>query len=475
MADMSTIDQGQVQGVVFTGYPELPHAAYLIVEVIDRRRAGAWLRALTGVVTDGRKRQRQQAINVAFSHAGLAALGLNRDSLATFPREFGEGMAGSEARSRILGDTGPSAPRGWKWGARVPGQPTKVHVILMLYAQDKDGLDGLIQAQRAAFEGGLRELFVRDTFALPDQKEHFGFVDGISQPRIEGADTTRKPGLTFVKPGEFILGHRNEYDQLPSSPAVPGGPMANEHLPALAGGDGRRDLGAHGSYVVVRQLAQDVAGFWAAMREHSRAEGGVASEPQAVRLAAKCVGRWPSGAPLTLSPDEDRPSLGRENQFGYRANDDAAGLKCPVGAHVRRANPRDSLEPGPEESAKLVKRHMIMRRGRSYGPPLGPFQQEAEPRARGLFFIAVNANISRQFEFIQQTWLNNRKFDGLQDETDPISGAREPGKPNNFRIPEAPVRRRLVGLPNFVTTEGGEYFFLPGLRALRYLGELAGT
>jgi Dyp-type peroxidase family len=470
---MSTIDQSLVQGVVFTGYPELPHAAYFILEVIDRRRAGAWLRGLAGVVTDGRKGQHRQAINLAFSHPGLTALGLNGDSLATFPREFREGMAGSEARSRILGDTGTSAPLGWKWGARSPGGPTRVHVILMLYAQDEQALGTLISAQRAAFEGGLDEVFARDTRTLPDQKEHFGFADGISQPRLEGADTTRRPGLTFVQPGEFILGHRNEYDQLPSSPAVPVGPLANAHLPALASDDSRRDLGTNGSYLAVRQLAQDVAGFWSTMREQSRAEGGLASESQAVRLAAKCVGRWPGGAPLTLSPDGDDPSRARENKFGYRANDDAAGLRCPVGAHIRRANPRDSLEPGPEESAKLVKRHMIIRRGRSYGPPLAPFQQEAEPRARGLFFIAVNANIGRQFEFIQQSWLNNRKFDGLQDETDPINGAREPGKPNSFRIPEQPVRRRLAGLPNFVTTEGGEYFFLPGLPALRYLADLA--
>jgi deferrochelatase/peroxidase EfeB len=206
------------------------------------------------------------------------------------------------------------------------------------------------------------------------------------------------------------------------------------------------------------------------MYEQGGAEDGQRTEDKAVRLAAKCVGRWPGGAPLSRAPDEDAAEWARDNTFTYR--DDGGGFKCPVGAHIRRANPRDSLEPGPQESAKLTRRHMIMRRGRAYGPPLARFQKEERPQERGLFFVAVNANIGRQFEFMQQTWLNNPKFDGLLDETDPISGARDPRLGGSLTIPEQPVRRRLTGLPAFVTTRGGEYFFLPGLPALRFLAQL---
>jgi deferrochelatase/peroxidase EfeB len=182
------------------------------------------------------------------------------------------------------------------------------------------------------------------------------------------------------------------------------------------------------------------------------------------------VGRWPSGAPLVRAPEGDDAAHARDNTFVY--DNDPTGQRCPLGAHIRRANPRDSLEPGPEESAVLTRRHMIMRRGRPYGPPIAPFQKEPTPQERGLFFIAVNANLGRQFEFMQQTWLNNPKFDGLYDETDPLTGPRDPKLGGSFSIPDVPARRRLHGLPAFVTTHGGGYFFLPGLPALRYLARL---
>lgn len=474
---MNVIDQTKIQGLVFTGYMKLPFATYVMLEIEDGKRAQVWLEQLIPFVTDGRKQELDRAVNVALSAAGLVALGLPPTAMATFPREFVEGMAGSAARSRILGDTGDSAPQHWHWGGR-----TAVHLIFMLYAKTEDVLAKMTREQtQRALEHGLRVVFVRDTQTIPDGREHFGFRDGLSQPRIKGSEATQTACHTVVQPGEFVLGYLNEYDELPPSPTVASDPVARQYLPRarmpgpadrLHDQPERCDLGANGSYLVVRQLAQDVQGFWAAMYQHGSADDrdDARAKARAIELAAKCMGRWPNGAPLALAPDNDDPTLAEHNQFGYE--NDPNGARCPVGAHVRRANPRDSLEPGPEESARLLKRHMILRRGRTYGRPLAPFETEDPPCPRGLIFVAVSGNIQRQFEFVQQTWLNNPTFDGLNDESDPITGARERGRGTNFSFADKPVRRRLTGLPAFVTTQGGEYFFLPGLSALRYLASV---
>ena len=322
----------------------------------------------------------------------------------------------------------------------------------MLYAHDPQALELAHQGLRAQYGPGVREVYVRDTEVLPERKEHFGFVDGISQPRIAGyaGDKTDKSSAATAAPGlaagEFVLGYANEYGKLPSSPKMAGS----------------RDLGRNGTYLVFRQLDQDVPGFW---RNLLARAGGNRSE--AVRLAAKCVGRWPSGAPLVRSPTRDDPSQGDVNDFGY-ANEDPKGTACPFGAHIRRSNPRDALPATQEESLELARRHALVRRGRSYGEPLAPFTSEAVPKERGLLFICVNANIGRQFEFVQQTWINNPKFAGLYDERDPLLGDHEQAG-GTFTIPAAPFRERLRDLPRFTRVRGGAYFFLPSLRALRLL------
>jgi deferrochelatase/peroxidase EfeB len=186
------------------------------------------------------------------------------------------------------------------------------------------------------------------------------------------------------------------------------------------------------------------------------------------------VGRWPSGAPLTLAPDADTPKLFDANDFGYHA-DDPDGLHCPVASHVRRSNPRDSLDPKPgtAKSYELNKRHRLLRRGRAYGPPMSIDEALAggDGEERGLFFACVVGNISRQFEFVQHTWVNNGHFGGAYGEIDPVVAI--PGEGGaTFSIPGSPVRERLTGLPAFVTVRGGGYFFMPGIRAIRYLAAL---
>ncbi len=470
------LEKHDIQSLVLTGFPEHDHACFVLLAVVNPALARQWVARLAGIVSTTAVRPKQGAVNVAFTAAGLRALGLPAEAIATFQIEFQEGMAGRSPppasagtaeshRSRILGDTGASDPATWVWGG--PAQPA-THALLTIYATSADELAQLLEAERSQYQG-LKELYVRDTLKLPDRREHFGFADGIAQPDVEGSGArTRKDGAASpVKAGEFVLGYTNEYGKLPASPTLN---AALDPAGYLSAGESGRDLGRNGTYLVVRQLEQDVELFWRTMDEQSRA-GGRTDREAAVALAAKCIGRWPSGAPLVRSPERDDAQFGNDNGFGFR--DDLAGLKCPVASHIRRSNPRDSLEPGPEASLVVVNRHRILRRGRSYGKPLAPFEPERVKAERGLFFICVNTNIRRQFEFIQQTWLNNPKFDGLYRDKDPIAGdasADEGG--GTFTIPAAPERQQLTGLPRFVSVRGGEYFFLPSVRALRTLGRL---
>jgi deferrochelatase/peroxidase EfeB len=181
------------------------------------------------------------------------------------------------------------------------------------------------------------------------------------------------------------------------------------------------------------------------------------------------VGRWPSGAPLVLSPERDDPELGadpdRNNRFSYR--DDPRGLRCPAGAHARRANPRDALD---QDMSVDVRLHRMLRLGTSYGPVLPDGVLENDGADRGIIFVFAGASLRRQFEFVKTQWLNDGIFIGTPAEKDPLAGANDGS--GRFTIPQRPIRRRLPALPPFVITRGGEYFFAPGLRALRWLAEL---
>ena len=222
-------------------------------------------------------------------------------------------------------------------------------------------------------------------------------------------------------------------------------------------------LGRNGTYVVFRKLHTKVAAY----RQYLRAKA--ADREEEALLGAKMVGRWQGGAPLALSPDRDDPELGsdpqRNNDFHY--GDDPRGFKCPVGAHARRANPRDALDSDGSVNVRL---HRMIRRGTSYGPELPEGVLEDDGADRGIIFVFVGAHIKRQFEFVKTQWLNDGIFIGAPSEADPLVG---PGDgTTSFTIPQRPIRRRLQDLPPFVTTRGGEYFFAPSLSAMRWLAEL---
>jgi Dyp-type peroxidase family len=314
-----------------------------------------------------------------------------------------------------------------------------------------------------------------DTVDL-DGSEHFGFRDGISQPAMAGLGRPDRPANT-VAAGEFVLGYPNEYRLFAERPVLARSADPAGILPPDAAGSGGADFGRDGSYLVFRQLSQDVRGFWQYVDQATRRPDGSTDSGRRTRLASKMVGRWPSGAPLVAVPENDDPSYSKLNDFLYHAID-RDGLRCPVGSHIRRANPRDSLDPWPgtSRSLEVTNHHRILRRGREYGHPVDAatlFDEVREDEDRGLHFLCLNANIARQFEFLQKTWINSPKFDGLHEGDDPVVGPRQ-ALGDTFTVPAAPIRTRVRELPRFVTVRGGAYFFLPGRRALRYLSSLEG-
>ena len=481
MPNVNLKDQlDDVQGIIVRGYSQLQDACYVLLKVADPQAARPWLGTLP--VTDGRSDPSQRALNVAFTHTGLAALGLDRDALGMFSQEFQEGMV-SPHRSRILGDQGDSDPKHWRWGGP---HTAPVHILLLLYASTESALTNYYEEMTQQFEAaGVREQEKLDAVLLRGEngcsKEHFGFCDAISQPFIAGLEKPA-PAERTVATGEFILGYPNEYGKLTERPLVPREQDPENLLPETAKESGRHDLGRNGTYLVFRQMSQDVAGFWRFIRDQAGDERSDENVNAPIRLASKMVGRWPSGAPLVLAPDQDQPDLRRANDFLYH-DKDPFGYRCPIGSHLRRTNPRDALgpQPGSKESIAINKRHQILRRGRAYGRPVTPslnpkdIMKADASGERGLHFICLGANLRRQFEFVQHTWANNPKFDGLYDDPDPLIGSRNQrgeDTPDCFTEQARPLRRRTTGLPSFVTIRGGEYFFLPGLQAIRYLSSL---
>jgi Dyp-type peroxidase family len=493
---MSKVDYADVQGLVRFGYGHMTSASYALVRVKNVAAAKTWLRSAPVTSAVALKPIPKIAINIAFTAPGLRALGTSESVIAGFSHEFRGGMT-EGSRSRQLGDVGNNAPSNWTWGSygREP------HALIMFFAEPEQ-FDSFVQSTKGnTWSDAFEEVTSLGTSNL-DGDEPFGFADGISQPQIDWEQQRQTPCTqaeytNIVALGEYLLGYRNEYGKITDRPLLDPDAASAGLLTADDAPD-KKDLGRNGAYLVMRQLEQDVRKFWQFL--YQQAGGNLA---EAGQLGAKMVGRTQVGDPLV--PIQEQPIPGtdsgsaKQNQFTYQS--DPAGARCPFGAHIRRTNPRNSDFPEPRLSAlrKLinmlgfgpkgfyddltssVRFHRILRRGREYGSELSPEQalQPAPPDEppRGLHFICLNANISRQFEFLQNAWIANSKFAGLTGESDPLLGNRQslPGCPitGNFTMPRGgSLPRRVSGLPQFVIVRGGAYFFLPSLRALRYF---AGT
>lgn len=460
-----------IQGLVARGYGNVRAASFLLLAIEDGAAARRWLGSLIESITPASQRPVGQSVHVAFTASGLARLGLDPLVEGGFSPEFVGGMVTPHKR-RLLGDVGTSAPEAWAWGG--PTTP-QVDALVLLYATDGAELDRLRIFHVTRLSGeGMRLVATLDTREL-DAFEHFGFHDGISQPIIEGLSKTG-PWADTLRAGEFILGYPNEYGLFTPRPFVRPSMDPEGLLPTHSTQIGSHDLGRNGSYLVLRQLRQYAHRFWRYVDAATKREG-LADDPAArTHLAARLVGRWPSGAPLALAPEADDERLADANDFGYHGPDQY-GYRCPIGSHARRANPRDSLEPEPgsRNSILVGKRHRILRRGRGYGPRIDMqaalASDEDLDEERGLHFMCLNANLARQFEFVQHSWINDPRFAGLYKDPDPlVGGTTQPERA--FTIQGDPLRSRLRGIPEFTSVRGGGYFFLPGLRAIRYLANI---
>jgi Dyp-type peroxidase family len=458
-----------IQGIILWGYGHMPEARYLLFRVREASsELRGWLASLPLTSAGGSRSAEppEPLVNVAFSYSGLRALGVDPELCDRFSTPFVQG-SDHPYRARVNGDVGDDAPEHWQWGS----EQNPVHVVLLVFAKDRPSIERWATHFRNQATGAGLELVTElEGTTLAGRKEHFGFRDGIAQPELKGSGRGGLEG-NLVAAGEFLLGHHDGYDNVSDSPESPAGFA----------------FGANGSYLVFRQLEQNVEAFW------RYAAALDATNP--VKAASKLVGRWPSGAPLVRHPDADpdSPRFADDDTFTYLSSDDdndRYGARCPFGAHVRRTNPRDwQLGASPDESARLANLHRLLRRGRPYGEPLDEAMLPSElvrrslggagaPAVeRGLQFLCFNANIDRQFEFVQQQWANNPKFAGQNVDPDPLIGVnRDPARldleGNAFTRQtdaKAGILPRGGGLARFVRVRGSGYFFMPSIPAVRLL------
>ncbi|KAF2877720.1 putative iron-dependent peroxidase [Massariosphaeria phaeospora] len=480
MMSMAANDEAaDIQAIAGRGFGSLTGACYLLLRIQDRALAKPWLRSVDiASVAQARTQRLSQVCQMAFTAAGLRALGTEVTPGAGFDPQFIDGMAGDERRSHQLGDEGPNSPAHWHWGV---GEQ-EPHILLVLLAANtsinslaKDTCSAAVAAGCAVIGGNTPT-----TTTTPLGREPFGFADGVSQPEYDWSGTLTPGGArdrdyrNLLAMGELLLGYPNEYGFVNDYPAAD-------------------ELGRNGSYLVYRQLAQDVAGFWQWLARQAGDDDG------AIALAERMVGRGLDGAPLlglqsaTITGTDDA-----RNAFLFA--DDADGLVCPIGAHIRRVNPRSADDPqgrhgfvrnlistlgfsgtAMHDAVASARFHRLSRRGRPYGPVVAPHAAMQGTGAgagagqeSGLHFLCLNTNIARQFEFVQGAWVANAKFAGLAAEQDPLLGNRLPlagAQPTDaFSYTDSGAWPRAIGgLPQFVTVRGGAYFFMPGLRGVARL------
>jgi Dyp-type peroxidase family len=447
------LDLADIQGDILRAYGNrYGRTSYVLIGVGDAAAGRRWLQDRIDRVTtavpwhDGRP---ESTFNVALTRAGLTALGVSDAKIQSFSDEFLQGMA---ARAQDIGDLDASAPDSWESGLGTG----EAHVLVTINAQSSSILEGALSELRGGLEAAAGLSIVAEVHAelLKGTREHFGFADGFSQPAIEGVSDDKAPGegvplangWRALAAGEFILGYEDEESRVDPKRRLPSAPDD--------------PLGRNGTYMVWRKLYQDVALFRRTVREASH----LYPHGDEHKLLAKLVGRWPNGAPLVTEagaqPKGFDPKAPGANDFRY--GDDADGLRCPLGAHVRRSNPRDAL--GFE--GKLTFRHRLIRRGMPYGPPLDHRTLEDDGQDRGLVFVCFNASISRQFESVQTQWLNTGNSFHLGEDSDFIIG----GAHSKMTIQGDPPFF-LSAQESFITTRGGEYLFVPGITALAAIAD----
>ncbi|QHG14892.1 Dyp-type peroxidase [Nostoc sp. ATCC 53789] len=456
---LTQLNFSDIQGYIIRGY-NMNNVRHFVLYIKDAKGAKKFIGSLVSGSDESIPQITTAAwwdikpsycLNIGFTFEGLNALQFVADIGKSFSgSNYKSFRQGAIAQATQVGDIGESVPEKWKGGLGT----SNTHVLLSLYAQDSKVLEQQSDKLRSLFKEGdaLKELSCFDGAKLPDEKGqpsdivHFGYKDGISQPKIEGVPTKR--GLSksldpqpIIPAYEFIL-----LDDEKAPYYVPTPP----------------ELGLNGSFAAFRVLEQDVAGFEKFLQEQK-------DKIDSDKLAAKMCGRWRNGVPLDLSPDADQLTSPKEsiiyeqfNNFDY--SDDPQGYKCPIGSHIRRTNPRAAKIQG------VTNIHRLIRRGIPYGSLYNP-NSPNDGIERGLLGLFICVNLKRQFEFVMEEWVNKGDFAGLPtDVKAPLIGAND-NKSGQFDIPVSPDNPsiKLTGFDRFITTKGGAYCFIPSITALQHI------
>lgn len=522
----TALDLHDIQGNIIKGYGRYgyPKARYVFYTINNEKKARLFLQKLIEKITTSAPWSIQAdknnsanikpaaTTNIAFTYQGLKAIGVPIKSLQTFPTAFSMGM---KERREILGDDGVSAPQSWD---PIWQDDTPVHIWLSINGQDEEstedcyqGICELVSQSESGIEqlsghcgkDGANDLPFQQASAVyqngkPTPKEHFGYRDGISDPyfkgsgsnpaniigggKLTGEDPKTAAGWQPLETGEFILGHRDEAYEYPKAPQPP-------------------LLSHNGTFMVYRKLHENVGSFNHYLKKMAKDFPGGEEA-----LAAKFSGRWRNGAPITtFSSKEEADSYIAELQaaagkvkesacpvakehyqnlkqklVAFNYDDDLPGGKCPMGAHIRRVNPRGALEYGVKDAyatpGALVNRRRILRRGLPYGEVKDPTSDKGD---HGIIFMAIVADIERQFEFVQQQWVIYGNDFKLSNDKDPLLGNHQvdaQGTPDGRMVIEGDKDAKQAPffcsqIPRLVEVRGGDYFFLPSLTALRMFAE----
>ncbi len=401
-------------------------------------------------------------LNLGITWQGMIALEIKDRIPSLSFNSFGAFTAGAAARAKLVGDTGPSDPQNWI-GDFGKGSD---HVLLTLHALSPECLTSYSDRLAALFAEGnaFREIWRQDGMALMEMKDGkpvftskvpFGYTDGLSVTTIRGGpELSRADHQQPCEPWLFVLRDDAENYIVPEP----------------------RELGLNGSFAVFKMIMTDVVGF-----ENFLQSNKDKIDPEL--LAAKMCGRWRNGVPLALSPETDSPPGGippeQLNNFEYVNPDgsgDPKGLRCPVGAHMRRANPRGQPVTGQGQAGGSNVTHRLIRRGMPYGPTYDP-TQPYDGIERGLLGYFINSSIENQYEFVLSQWANNSEFAGAvrlhPKSKDPLIGTQDPSE-SIFVIPQAnnapPIK--ITGFSTFITTKAAAYCFLPSVTALKFISKL---
>ena len=501
LAPPSLIETADVQTIIFGGLSNHPAGACLALCLPkDEAAARRWLKGIEPHISFGDSPPPKRVTILSLAASGLKKLGLSEQTRAMFPMAFLQGMA-HPVRSAMLADTGDDKPSTWMWGA---GDNVPDAAVLAYAVNDAELHESvrMIEAGIAAQGGRIAHKIMLATRPKPDPNvkrskfapEPFGFADGMSQPVIRGTKRWMREAdkIHTVDPGEFLLGYPDNRGFMPPSPTVRATEDPENLLTVIfprhsdsvrqpdfsaSGANADRDFGRSVTFLVIRQLEQDVAAFNGYLADAASKYAGHSGVPKELTtpkqieewIGAKMVGRWRDGTSLVRYPH--RPGSGwngerdvePDNEFLF-GKEDPQGQRCPFGAHIRRGNPRESMVPGSDEQLAIVNRHRILRMGRGFD---ASGSGDPDATKKGLLFMCLNGDIERQFEFIQQTWAMAQQFHGLENEVDPI--LTRGGKTGRMTIPTPEAPLLVQGFKDFVRVRGGGYFFIPGKRALRYL------